>query len=1038
MSQPVAGAQSILNLRLPVATVRFWDADGRRPAAALPPTLPDDAGILALAEDRFLVLPSAGDPAIFDTAVHWCRRLLAGPAGAKQPPRLAALVAPGEATSSGGRIRPIADSLTEDLDRRPPDVVAGRIYLTAWAARILERAHILEAGISYQGPSGTSVPLMEVGRPAASLEPWRNPAIFNRPVRLVERKSAAAQLQAALDGAGLRLEGPLGCGKSRLLAACLDERSAVRLWLHAQPARRGGPNLLAQIAGQLLAPTERQRNDPRHPTIPRFEMSRIREEFDTARKAGRQQLGRWLQKALAAVAAGTDMPLYVVIDDAEQLEVGDLELVVDLLGTARETDGARLLFAGRSRPWPPALESLPRLELPPLNEDEMVQFANRLLAGLSLPGAVQNRLLEATAGFPFALEEGMIELIREKEVRRIYGSFFFGGQESAHYRPSLRLVCHVEAESARLQATPPLRLAALAGVAVPTGELAAAAEIFGHRPASGWAERVLASGLARGEETPWGKGMAPACPAFARALARGADEAGGERARRVVGELLAARGGTGEASWAAYQLLKGSLEGAEALSEAVQSSFGKTLAREEVLEALTAEFRSHHDRQGDPAIALKLLWQILPVARRLGRLNEYEEELAGAVELATADPRRLLALASVKAELETEAGRYEEAEATIQGALKVAKGIDLRRQALLLIQLGQLFIRQRRNDEARQLFDSLRNTLEQHNLPPLAASCRFYLGNIAMQENKLEEANRHHQAALDERRQQNLSGPAGLSLSAMGAVALASGHYPRALEAYQQAYELLLEHGKPTDVSYTLMGVGRTLTLLGDYTAASKPLRRALQLRAGRDDVAGESIARLEVAKNYLHLGQPDAALKEAREALFRLELLSLPGPTADAEALLGRIHLAQRQYEEARKHLATALATHLSLALEHPSAFDLAWLLDVALGSDDVEGVRRYAIDLKALLDRVARLDMGERLQLRMFRGLEYLGQRGHKVVDAKSHLEAAYREVLRKAAHLEPEVRHRFLLQIDDNQAIVDAAARLGLTTQPETTAS
>ena len=306
-----------------------------------------------------------------------------------------------------------------------------------------------------------------------------------------------------------------------------------------------------------------------------------------------------------------------------------------------------------------------------------------------------------------------------------------------------------------------------------------------------------------------------------------------------------------------------------------------------------------------------------------------------------------------------------------------------------------------------------------------------------MHENKLEEASQHHQAALEARRRQDLPGPAGLSLSAMGAVALASGHYPRALDAYQQAYELLLEHGKPTDVSYTLMGVGRALTLLGDYTAASKPLRRALQLRAGRDDVAGESIARLEVARNYLHLRQPDAALKEAREALFRLELLSLPGPTADAESLLGRIHLAQRQHEEARKHLATALATHRSLALEHASAFDLAWLLDVALGSDDAESVRRYAVDLKALVDRVDRLDMGERLQLRMFRGLEYLSERGHKVVDAKVHLGTAYREVLRKASHLKPADRHRFLLQIEDNQAIVDAAARLGLTTQPEATA-
>ena len=1033
----MAGAEPTLNLRLPVAMVRFW---ARRRAAGRPtrcsPRCPPTPASTSWRRTVFVVLPAAGDPAIFDTAVHWCRRLLAGSASAGQPTPLAALVAPGEAALSGGRIQPLDNPLSRDLDSRPPELEAGRIYLTAWAARILERSHTLEAGTSYQGPSGTSVPLMEVGRPTPSLEPWRNPEIFNRPVQLVERRTHAPRLQAALGGVGLRLEGPPGCGKTRLLAACLDRRDAVRLWLRAQPARRGAPNLLAQIAGQLLAPTARQREDSHHPLLEPAELTRLRGLFDAARKAGREELNRWLRNALASVGAGLGSALTLVFDDAEQLEAADLDLAIGLFEAAQDGAGPRLVFAGRGRFWPAALESLPRIELPPLDDDEMGQFAERLLAGLSLPAAVQERLVTATAGFPFALEEGMIELIREKEVRRIYGSFFFGGQESAHYRPSLRLVCHVEAEAARLGAAAPLRLAALAGAAVPAAELTAAAEILASRPPDGWAERALESGLAQAHETPWGDGIAPACPAFGRALARSVAADDAEPAQRIVGELLAARGGSGEASWASYQMLKGSAEGTESLLEAVQSSFGRSLGREEILTALTAEMHAHNERGGSPAIALKLLWQILPVARRLGRLNEYEAELARAVELATDNPQRLLALASVKAELEQEAGRYEEAEATIQTALKVAKGVDLRRQALLLIQLGRLFIRQRRNGEARQLFDSLRHTLEQHNLPPLAATCRFYLGNIAMHENKLAEAAQHHEAALEARRQQNLPGPAGLSLSAMGAVALAQGHYPRALEAYQQAYELLLEHGKPTDVSYTLMGVGRALTLLGDYTAASKPLRRSLKLRAGRDDVAGESIVRLEVAKNYLHLGQPDAALKEAREALFRLELLSLPGPTADAEALLGRIHLAQRQHEVARKHLATALATHRSLALEAPAAFDLAWLLDVALGSDDAESVRRYAVDLKALVDRVDRLDMGERLQLRMFRGLEYLSERGHKVVDARSHLEIAYREVLRKASHLEPEARHRFLLQIDDNQAIVDAAARLGLTTQPEPT--
>ena len=80
----------------------------------------------------------------------------------------------------------------------------------------------------------------------------------------------------------------------------------------------------------------------------------------------------------------------------------------------------------------------------------MGECASQLFAGLSLPISVQSRLLEAAAGNPFALEEGMVALIREKSMRRIYGSFFFSGDEHADYSPSLRLVCHLQAEACRL------------------------------------------------------------------------------------------------------------------------------------------------------------------------------------------------------------------------------------------------------------------------------------------------------------------------------------------------------------------------------------------------------------------------------------------------------------------------------------------------------------------------------------------------------------------------------------------------------------
>jgi hypothetical protein len=43
---------------------------------------------------------------------------------------------------------------------------------------------------------------------------------------------------------------------------------------------------------------------------------------------------------------------------------------------------------------------------------------------------------------------------------------------------------------------------------------------------------------------------------------------------------------------------------------------------------------------------------------------------------------------------------------------------------------------------------------------------------------------------------------------------------------------------------------------------------------------------------------------------------------------------------------------------------------------------------------------------------------------------LKRAYRELLRKAGHLDPDLRQRFLSQIPANQAIITAATRHRLT--------
>ena len=58
---------------------------------------------------------------------------------------------------------------------------------------------------------------------------------------------------------------------------------------------------------------------------------------------------------------------------------------------------------------------------------------------------------------------------------------------------------------------------------------------------------------------------------------------------------------------------------------------------------------------------------------------------------------------------------------------------------------------------------------------------------------------------------------------------------------------------------------------------------------------------------------------------------------------------------------------------------------------------------------------------------------QRGEQVADPLAHLRRGYAALLRKAGHLEPEQRQRFLSQVAENQAILTAGSRKKLESEP-----
>jgi tetratricopeptide (TPR) repeat protein len=1047
-SGPPSGTPSGIPLTLPASLIRIW-AD-RHLLESAAETVLATPGVQRLRENLFAVLPIPADPGEIDVAAGCGERLLRslGPAAATD---VRVVVLPGQVIL-GQTPRVESDALLRDLDQQPPQVPGGEVYLTGHAARRIEGLCRLEPCGRYEGPSGSLAPLWVIHGLRDNPRPWTNPQLLGREPAYVPRPVVEKELARHRTAAAVRVVGPLGSGKTRLLwqalgeprseagsAAAVEAMSPTTGWLTGASPRSGSPDLVTQLL-RLLLTLHQQRRGEKNPAeaLRQLHLEAHRgwllDDPLYGDRPPTEALTETVLNALMALRSttgATPARTRLIFDDLHLVTPAELELLADLVQAPSIARDYRLVLAGRpSTRWPQRLEPLPKIGVPPMTEEEMAALATSLFRGLRMPEAVTGRLLEAAAGYPLALEEGLARMIQSKHLRANYGNFFFTGDPAAEYEPSARLIQYLEAETGGGDRATVLRLLALAEGPVPPSELAAAAALYGAELPIHWETPLLGSGWLRPEESPWGPGVTFACPAYRRGLERTIAATAVPEVRHTLGELLGHASDQPQARWQAYSLMSGTSEAISPILELAKNA-GDEIPQDEIFEGLHRELEGHRQRGGDAATELRMLWILIPLARRVGRLKEVQGEIQRALELAADDPQRLLAFASLQAELATAEGRFQEGEAALRGALELVLKADPGRQALVLTQLGHLLLRQERFREAQALFDQLLRTLEQRRkqtdgASPLAgwiATCRFHLGNIALRRGRLDEALALHQQALAERRREGKLRAVGISLSAVGTVFLNRGDYPRALAHCREAESLLRAHGKEADLSYALLGVGRTLRRLGDFTSAMASLRRALELREQSPDVVGEAMARLTVAANELSLGRAERALAEARKAHFRLSLIPEVGFLGHVERLLGRIHMQQRHWDVARTHLEAALNIHGRHGEATAALEDQSWLLELALAEHEGEEIRLLC---RGLLRRDPTLtpERPEMLDLSLYRGLEWLRHAGAPEADPLTALRRAYAQVMGKAALLQPEQRHHFLAQIADNAAILAAA--------------
>lgn len=1038
-------------LELPAALLHVWprgDREGwQRRIGRLCDALGPGSGVYRLDTGLLAVVPVPGDPAVLDTAASYGRLLAAG---ARRPLSGGAgdaglLVTPGVVRVAGDGAEAVPGPLLEDLERKPATLPPGEVHITGRAARTLETRREVVAAGPYDGPTGRSVPLYLVGRARDPKRPWRNPELLGRQLKAVARPELAEALHRAVAGApAVTVRGGLGCGKTRLVIDTLAGSEPGFQRATTTPRRSAEPSLAEQIAAAWL-PLAGNRAGDFEGLMAAAAEGRRRQLLGESADDGAAATGELIAELpalLRSAARSTGRPLVLLLDDLERAEAQDLALVSLLLADA-EAENLRLVLAGRrGATWPAAWDDLPRIDVPRFERGDQERCADQILSGLSLPSAVRERLLQASAGNPFALEEGVAALIHRRAVRRIYGNFFFSGGDDTGFVPSARLVQHVEAETGRLGSAAPLRLLAAAAVPLPAAELRSAAALApgGGQAEPGWEERFVDSGWLERRASPWGEGVGFAIPAWASALVATLGPETAARARHASGELVAELARDPAARWAAYRLVAGSPEAVPLLLDLATRdprAGGPALpaSDEDLLAALTRELVEHRERGDDAETELALLLAILPLALRTAHLEGLADEIKKAMHLALehggGGPERLLALARLKADLDRREGRLAKAEQTLRKALKTSRLVDETGKAALLVQLGRVLIEQQRLDEAAKLFRQVLERVDHAGQEALTASCRFYLGNIALHRAAYRDAFDHHRRALELRRE--LPGalkPTIASLTALGAVCLALGRYSEALQYYEQAEEGARAAGDDEELAFVLLGVGRALSRLGDLAAAASPLRQALALREGSGDEVGEGVARLAVADNLLALDRPREALAEAREAHFRLSLHASGAPGAEAEQLLGRIQLSRRQPQEARGYLQRALAYHRDRGDRVAAAFDRAFLLDAALAEDSQDEVMTLTRQLGGFLAGDSYPEQGERLDYRMFRGLEFLRELGIETEDPEPFLRRAYQALLAKAGLLDPPLRQVFLYQIPDNEAIVLAATKAGLT--------
>ncbi|MEM7538612.1 MAG: tetratricopeptide repeat protein [Chloroflexota bacterium] len=223
-------------------------------------------------------------------------------------------------------------------------------------------------------------------------------------------------------------------------------------------------------------------------------------------------------------------------------------------------------------------------------------------------------------------------------------------------------------------------------------------------------------------------------------------------------------------------------------------------------------------------------------------------------------------------------------------------------------------------------------------------------GMVQARMNNLPRALAHYQAALALADQlQHIHGQAktckniGNIYSRQGMVELAADYYERASQYYQAM-------GHQVALAGVQQNYANMYVIAEQYEQALPYAERALSLFEQFQNQYGVMITRQSLAEIYVQLGQLDKAEENVKWG-FQAET---PSFTCNAQRTLGEIRLQQGRFKDANKYVSESLQTAEEYSLDELAAYSHKVMGDIHVAQREIDNARHSFEEAKALFDQL------------------------------------------------------------------------------------